>query len=665
MKKMFTRILLLSLLVGSVVVNGLPLFNNVAATTVESDITEDVVWTVANSPYLLSNNISVRKGATLAIEPGVVVTLDENVMLSVEGTLLANGNSDERIVFELNPLVIGKPGAPEVHWTGLRFAGENTDLFKLQFVEIRNSKNGVTIESLGIVEIENSEMANNMLSGIHIIGQANVVVQNNVIQSNEHGVSAIGNISSNIEVARNHISDNTHGIYVHTTDENVSRIHSLTISDNVLQHNAYGIRLHAEGGYEGYICNSSITNNTVRFNERGIDIKSQRNAFSWISNVTLSENKVFANENGISLDANRADAPPLGNLSFDSEMIRNIVSANNNTGIEILGDVRVNLTDNSVSYNSYGISIDSQDNWARRNDIYQNSLYGMYVNNGATINATYNYWGDASGPYHENLNPAGQGDHVNGNGTTLDFDPFLETPVGYINHPPVAKLTILEANVLVNQTVSMNASDSTDDTVIMNYLFEFGDGETKWVFPGVVTHRYSSSGLYNVSVVAMDEFGVKSSNEMIETVNVTLPVLVIDVLLKPPTVISKDRALVEVHVTNGSDAVEGVMIKLESNMGGSFDPASGLTDLGGDFNSTYFSPEVSEDITVAIRVNASQKGYINATEQTFLPVLAARPTEAWFESPLVWTTVVAATVVVATAIFIFKRRRNRAKAGSG
>jgi len=162
----------------------------------------------------------------------------------------------------------------------------------------------------------------------------------------------------------------------------------------------------------------------------------------------------------------------------------------------------------------------------------------------------------------------------------------------------------------------------------------------------------------------MDEFGVKSSNEMIETVNVTLPVLVIDVLLKPPTVISKDRALVEVHVTNGSDAIEGVMIKLESNAGGSFDPASGFTDLGGDFNSTYFSPEVSEDITVAIRVNASRKGYINATEQTFLPVLVAPPIGTWFDSPLTWTTVIVATTVIATAVFIFKRRKERARAGA-
>ena len=64
------------------------------------------------------------------------------------------------------------------------------------------------------------------------------------------------------------------------------------------------------------------------------------------------------------------------------------------------------------------------------NNIYGNTNYGAVSINVAgttmVMDATDNWWGDASGPYHPTLNPSGQGDTVTDN---VDFDPWQ------INYP--------------------------------------------------------------------------------------------------------------------------------------------------------------------------------------------------------------------------------------
>jgi len=55
------------------------------------------------------------------------------------------------------------------------------------------------------------------------------------------------------------------------------------------------------------------------------------------------------------------------------------------------------------------------------NKIYGNALYGVVNGNSELVDATYNWWGDATGPYHEPLNTRGEGDAVSDN---VLFDPW-------------------------------------------------------------------------------------------------------------------------------------------------------------------------------------------------------------------------------------------------
>ena len=69
-----------------------------ASTEVFDDITVDTTWTVAESPYVISLPVFVSAGATLSIDPGVVIKFESNGSLVIEGALQAQGTASEHIV---------------------------------------------------------------------------------------------------------------------------------------------------------------------------------------------------------------------------------------------------------------------------------------------------------------------------------------------------------------------------------------------------------------------------------------------------------------------------------------------------------------------------------------------------------------------------------------
>ena len=58
-------------------------------------------WT-NDKTYLITNNVSIPTGNTLTIQPGTVIKFNGNYTLSVRGTLIADGSSDQPIQFKSN-----------------------------------------------------------------------------------------------------------------------------------------------------------------------------------------------------------------------------------------------------------------------------------------------------------------------------------------------------------------------------------------------------------------------------------------------------------------------------------------------------------------------------------------------------------------------------------
>ncbi len=101
LKKAFLGVLFAVLALGSMIVE---INFNVAkavnysgsGTPVGGVISQDTTWTLENSPYLFVDDVTVARGVTLTIEPGVTVDLDF-WNLKVDGTLYAMGNETHRI----------------------------------------------------------------------------------------------------------------------------------------------------------------------------------------------------------------------------------------------------------------------------------------------------------------------------------------------------------------------------------------------------------------------------------------------------------------------------------------------------------------------------------------------------------------------------------------
>lgn len=79
--------------------------------------------------------------------------------------------------------------------------------------------------------------------------------------------------------------------------------------------------------------------------------------------------------------------------------------------------------DNSIIVkNNIGLSVYGGTTAIHNSKIYGNSLGGIVNDSAEQINATDNWWGDSSGPFHETLNPQSKGEVITGD---ILFDPWV------------------------------------------------------------------------------------------------------------------------------------------------------------------------------------------------------------------------------------------------
>jgi hypothetical protein len=144
----------------------------------QEDITEDTVWDISGSPYVVYGNLYVTNGATLRIEDGVTVRFDKvshdggrwdgAEIIVIHGSLIAEGTPGWPIVFTSNEQ-IPFPG----DWGAIVVEGDNPVI--LENCRLEYAKEGLllwnmTVSSSMSSSINGLEITNCSVHGIGIVG---------------------------------------------------------------------------------------------------------------------------------------------------------------------------------------------------------------------------------------------------------------------------------------------------------------------------------------------------------------------------------------------------------------------------------------------------------------------------------------------------------------
>ncbi|MCK4250892.1 right-handed parallel beta-helix repeat-containing protein [candidate division WOR-3 bacterium] len=239
--------------------------------------------------------------------------------------------------------------------------------------------------------------------------------------------------------------------------------------------------------------------------------------FHIVEYSTVSNNCISDNLYGIFLDS-------CNDNLFDSNVITGSV---NGDGISMDSSMSNTLVNNTIESNRYtGIGLWSSSN----NIVYHNNLidnspngYDDVAANSWDNGAEGNYWSDYTGIDEDGDGIGDTAYNIAGGAGAKDNYPFMREN-GWIteveNQPPVPSFSYSPENPVVNQTMTFDASNSTDiDGTIISYEWDFGDGNITNTADEIITHSYSLADDYIVNLTVTDDGGLTNSTSKTVTVN--------------------------------------------------------------------------------------------------------------------------------------------------
>jgi hypothetical protein len=213
--------------------------NNAFCADVGGIIRSDTTWTLSDSPYVITNDIQVAYGTTLAIEPGVVIN-GEARKLIIYGNLNAMGSSSSKIAFNNVNIV---PGAS---------TPSNLFIINIQYAQINSGSiyypTGNAI--YGSLILQDSEV--NDVPYLYIWYPASdCYIERNVFKNS--GKLSIG-ISDNIKIyIRNNVFYNQLRFSGYEIDAAVENWASYQTSETIVEYNSFlsvdRVALKLPGGY--------------------------------------------------------------------------------------------------------------------------------------------------------------------------------------------------------------------------------------------------------------------------------------------------------------------------------------------------------------------------------------------------------------------------------
>ncbi|HHA18100.1 MAG TPA: hypothetical protein ENK70_00120, partial [Methylophaga sp.] len=377
-------------------------------------------------------------------------------------------------------------------------------------------KNGITTNYEGLTV----NIHDNNVTGW---GATDTVAQNGI----QIGYGATGTITGNT------VSDHfyTPATY-HATGILLYSAKSTTVSGNTLTNNQEGVALDYATAGSGSGVTVDVNGGTITGGTYGIKIGGDSTLGSDltcnVSNITVDAASwagIYINGNvNLALSNNTIKNTGSGGygiyVAYDQCSVtidNNTIQSNGAYGIMSYGLAAatpniLTVTHNTITGSSIGIGSYLSTTTANFNNIYNNIDYGVVNWDATVLDAEYNYWGDASGPYYADGNH-GLGDNVSAN---VDYCPWLDAP--YPGGQPAGRVENVDTGqVYCTIQSAINDASAGNTIFVRNGTFN----ETLDIAKSLTIKGESMSGVI-IDTSFFNDYGIDVTADDVTLKNFTL-----------------------------------------------------------------------------------------------------------------------------------------------
>jgi parallel beta-helix repeat protein len=621
------------------------------ATYIEGNITQDTIWTLTDSPFIVSKNITVYPTVTLTIEPGVQVKFGGDFSLNIEGSLSAIGEENNTITFTSN-----KDQPEPGDWNTIKLNG--TGLSTLTYCIIQYAKNALTIENSNVkienseitsnsqngiaivdstVEVKHNEITNNLENGIYITGTNQITIQNNTISSNRNGILLTGNTVTGVSITENILMSNGQsGIQL-----DVNGYSDPTIIDNILSANHKGFYI--TGQTSTYITRNSISHNTYGiYYEQGPDHTARYNdiysnqhgmdADDLYYSTVNAEHNYWGHETG----PHHTSLNPTGegnsvggngiNIDFITFLTAPMGYINTRPTANLLTDKTLVPPNQDVTF----IATNSTDD--RHVDKYLFD-FGDGTNSDWTTLTIFAHKYSALGTYNAILTVMDDFGVTSENASMATINVQNLTPldvtitpnaytVGYIQQVPVTIHVTNGTNPTENAHITLFSvhTHKLGYTMDTQTSFEPSTGYTNSTGHFITTlnppNVTQTTNIRITTTASKDGYADGSDHKYL----LVLPPLAVQVTTEPSIIESETTSQLTTQVTYNGQPVENAEVTIWSDNGGNFSTETAITDSNGNVTVVFTAPQTFTQLNTTITATATKTGYADGEDQTKITI---------------------------------------------